>query len=131
MVLHPTETMDDVTIVSSATSVANVNTTSVTRTLEIKTSTIFHWIQAGVITIIVFAFVFVLHIPILINTVITLTTLGVSLWLLEGKTKDRAMEQQLKRVKNKRKSKKITGGIYYPASASSEDILTAPLIIIQ
>lgn len=130
-VLHPTMTMDDVTIVSSKKTVAEVNTIAVTKSQEIKPRTMLNIIislgvgVAGILLLLMF------HLPTTVVLLSTVITVPVSLFLLEGRTRDDSQDRQLIRLINRGKSKDIEGGVFYANSNQPEDILHAHITVFD
>ena len=126
--LHPTRTMDDVTLVSSAKSVANANTVSIGKTGEIAQKTVMWIVLTFAANTLVFALLMACHVPLVVGTVIAVLTWAVSLFLTIGKTRDNTRDRQLRRLVNSHRSKKVAGGVFYANSNEPEDVLTVHIV---
>lgn len=126
--LHPTRTMDDVTLVSSAKSVANANTVSIGKTGEIAQKTVMWIVLTFAANTLVFALLMACHVPLVVATVIAVLTWSVSLFLTIGKTRDNTRDRQLRRLVNSHRSKKVAGGVFYANSNEPEDVLTVHIV---
>lgn len=126
--LHPTRTMDDVTLVSSAKSVANANTVSIGKTGEIAQKTVMWIVLTFAGNTLVFALLMACHVPLVVGTVIAVLTWSVSLFLTIGKTRDNTRDRQLRRLVNSHRSKKVAGGVFYANSNEPEDVLTVHIV---
>ena len=126
--LHPTRTMDDVTLVSSAKSVANANTVSIGKTGEIAQKTVMWVVLTFAGNALVFALLMACHVPLVVGTIISVLTWAVSLFLTIGKTRDNARDRQLRRLVNSHRSKKVAGGVFYANSNEPEDVLTVHIV---
>ena len=134
MPLHPRETMDDVTEVSSGESIEATDTLMVTRNVEVRSKT-FGSIIGGLLLGIPPAAIAVTSLPRDIGA-----TLAVPLLLLPavilpllvtGTVHDRTRQVRYKRLINRMRSKNIEGQAFYPNSDAPEDLLAPKTLLIR
>ena len=112
--LHPRETMDDITEVSSTASIERKNTFMITKSTEARSKTVFSTIIGGVIGLLI-CLMLAPIIGITFGVVFILIGLVAAPFLMVGQVKDR-----WKRLLRRLQSRNIAGEVFYPNSNQPE-----------
>lgn len=119
--LHPRETMDDITEVSSTVEIERKNTYMITKNTEARSKTVFSTIIGGVIGL-GLCLLFAPLIGITFSVVFVLIGLVAVPFLMVGTIKDRTQQVRWKRLLRQIQSKNIAGQVFYPNSNHPEDL---------
>lgn len=119
--LHPRETMDDITEVSSTASIERKNTFMITKNAEARSKTVFSTIIGGVIGLLI-CLMLAPIIGITFGVVFILIGLVAAPFLMVGQVKDRTQQVRWKRLLRKLQSRNIAGEVFYPNSNQPEHL---------
>ena len=117
--LHPRETMDDITEVSSTASIERKNTFMITKSTEARSKTVFSTIIGGVIGLLI-CLMLAPIIGITFGVVFILIGLVAAPFLMVGQVKDRTQQVRWKRLLRRLQSRNIAGEVFYPNSNQPE-----------
>ena len=130
--LHPRETMDDITEVSSTKEIAKVNTITINKNMEVQTKT-FIWLVGGgaagvaVTCLLYFGF----GLPIILSCAIGLAVIAVIPFMALTTVRDATQQKRCRRTLMKIKSKEIEGGVFFPNSSTPENITQIEEVVMK
>lgn len=121
-ILHPRDTMDDITEVASVQSIEKKNTVTLTKNTEIRSKT-FISILIGGVTGVVLCFFTWSWLPSMLASAFIPIGAVLGPFLAVGTVRDRTQQERWVRLVNKLRSRSVEGQVFFPNSDEPEDII--------
>lgn len=124
--LHPRETMDDITKVSSNEEIERKNTFMITKSTEARSRTVFSVIGGGCVGLIfciIIASIIGGTLGWMIGAMFILAGMIIAPFFLVGTIRDRTQQTRWKRLLQDIRSRNIEGQVFYPNSNQPENIV--------
>lgn len=119
--LHPRDTMDDITEVSSTEEIERKNTYMITKNTEARSKTVFA-VLGGAIVGLGLCFIVVPFIGYLFGSMFIILGALIAPFLMVGQIKDRTQQVRWKRMVQQLRSRNVAGEVFYPNSNHPENI---------